>query len=149
MTSDRLARIVRVKKLMEQARSTELAESQASLDGAADSLRQTHEELYALDVQQTENRPTAAQLKAAAAYQGHLELRAVDELAEVAHQRQRVDEDRDRVREVWQERRLLEGVQDRLVQKEREELESAERRVVDEMALNAHIRGPADEGGKG
>lgn len=148
MTSNRLARIVRVKKLVEQARSTELAESQASLDDANDSLRRTHEELEALDDQQTANSPTADQLQAAAVYQGHLERRAVEEQEEISHQTHRVEEDRERVKEVWQERRLLEGVQERLIERERQEAESADRRATDEIALNAHVRGTSDDGGK-
>jgi flagellar export protein FliJ len=148
MTSNRLARIVRVKKLVEQARSTELAQSQNVLDRAADSLRQTHEDLQALDDAQTANTPTADQLQAAAAYQGHLERQEGEVRDEVVVATNQVEEDRDRVEEVWRERRLLEDFQDRLIERERLEADSAERRVADDMALNAHIRAGQAEGDK-
>lgn len=140
MTSDRLSRIVRVKKLMEQARSTELAQSQGVLNEASDSLRQTHEDLRGLDDAQTAHAPTADQLQAAAGYQVHLERREVTVRGEVVVATRQVDEDRDRVEEVWRERRLLEDFQERLEERERFEADSAERRVADDMALNAHIR---------
>jgi len=148
MTSDRLSRIVRVKKLVEQARSTELAQSQNVLDQAADNLRQTHEDLQALDDAQTANTPTADQLQAAAAYQGHLERKAGEVRDEVVVAESQVEEDRERVEEVWRERRLLEDFQDRLVERERLEADSAERKVADDMALNAHIRAGLAEGDK-
>jgi len=148
MTSNRLSRIVRVKKLVEQARSTELAESQNTLTEAADALRQTHEDLQALNEAQTENTPTADQLQAAAAYQGHLEQRSVEVRDEVVVAKKQVEEDRERVEEVWRERRLLEDFQDRLVERERLEADSAERRIADDMALNAHIRAGLTQGEK-
>jgi len=148
MTSNRLSRIVRVKKLVEQARSTELAESQNVLDEASDSLRQTHEDLRALDDAQTAHTPTADQLQAAAAYQGHLERREGEVREEVVVATHQVEEDRDRVEEVWRERRLLEDFKDRLVERERLEADSAERRVADDMALNAHIRAGLAKGEK-
>jgi flagellar export protein FliJ len=148
MTSRRLARIVRVKKLVEQTRSTELAESQTVLDRAADDLRQTHEELQALNEAQTENTPTADQLQAAAAYQGHLERHAVEALDQVVVAKQQVEEDREKVAEIWRERRLLEDFQERLVERERLEADSEARRVADDMALNAHIRAGLPQGEK-
>ena len=140
MTSKKLARIVRVKKLMEQARSAELAERQAVLSSAAMNLRQTHEDLRSLDDAQTEVRPSAEQLQAAAAYQGHLERRAVEVQEEVVVAKQQVEEGRGLVEEVWRERRVLEDFQERLIERERAEMDTAERRIADDMALNAHIR---------
>ena len=148
MTSDRLSRIVRVKKLMEQARSTELAQSQSVLDEVSDSLRRTHEDLQALDEAQTAHTPTAEQLQAAAAYQVHLEHREVTVRGEVVVASQQVEEDRDRVEEVWRERRLLEDFQERVEERERLEADSAERRVADDMAINAHIRAGLAQGDK-
>ena len=148
MTSNRLKRIVRVKKLVEQARSTELAQSQNVLDEAADSLRQTHEDLQALDEAQTAHTPTSDQLQAAAAYQGHLERREATVSDEVVVATQQVEDDRERVEEVWRERRLLEDFQDRLIERERLEADSADRRVADDLAINAHIRAGRAQGDK-
>ena len=147
MTSNRLSRIVRVKKLVEQARATELSERQASLDEATDSLRRTHDELEALDQQQTVNNPTPGELKAAAAYQEHLEHRAESQRDDVVEQQRQVEEDRDQVRELWQERRLLEGVQDRLVERERVEEQKSESRTSDARAINSHSRRRQGNGG--
>jgi len=61
---------------------------------------------------------------------------------------QQVEEDRDRVEEVWRERRLLEDFQERVEERERLEADSAERRVADDMAINAHIRAGLAQGDK-
>ena len=84
--------------------------------------------------------PSADQLQAAAAYQGHLERQAVVVQEEVVEAKRQVEEDRGRVEEVWRERRVLEDFQDRLIERERAEVNSAERKIADDMALNAHIR---------
>ena len=107
MTSKKLARIVRVKKLMEQARSAELAERQAVLSSAATSLRQTHEDLRSLDDAQTKSGRVPSSSKRPRPTRGTLSARCRSQ-EEVVVAEQQVEEGRGLVEEVWRERRVLE-----------------------------------------
>lgn len=140
MSLKRLARLVRVRKLVEQAKSAELAEHQSSLSAARQALDDTQEELCAVDFQQRLSAPTAEQLTMAAAYQGRLEKQAAEQIDDVVECARSVEAGRSAVREVWQERRLMEEVHDRASERERAEAESVDRRKQDDLALGAFAR---------
>ena len=140
MSVKRLARLVRVRKLVEQSKSSELVERQTLLSDARKALDDTQEELCAVDFQQRLSSPTAEQLEMAAVYQGHLEQEAARQVDQVVERARSVEEGRNEVREVWRERRLMEEVHDRASEKERAEAESVDRRKQDDLALGAFAR---------
>ena len=62
MTSQRLARLVRLRKLVEQSAAAELAERQRSLDDAHDDLDATQREMEQVDQLVEEGQPSAQEL---------------------------------------------------------------------------------------
>ena len=144
MTSQRLARLVRLRKLVEQSAAAELAERQRTLDEARDELDATQREMEQVDHLVEEGQPSAQELVVASTYQGHLSKKARKQEDVIVDQRVRVDEGRDEVREAWRERRLMEGVHDRAAVQEQTVAETSERKANEAIALNIYNR--AQEG---
>ena len=145
MTSQRLARLVRLRKLVEQSAAAELAERQRSLDDAHDDLDATQREMEQVDQLVEEGQPSAQELMVASRYQGHLSKQARKQEDVLVDQRVRVDEGRDEVREAWRERRLMEGVHDRAAAEEQTVAETSERKANEAIALNIYNRAKEGE----
>jgi flagellar export protein FliJ len=145
MTSERLARLVRIRKLVEQSRAQELADSQRSLDEAAGEADATRDELDQLDESVAVANPTASELQAASRYQGHLQKRLQGQAQVVQERAAEVDAGRDEVREAWRERRLMEGVHERAAAEESAEAETSERKANEAIALSIYTRRTVEE----
>lgn len=145
MTSQRLARLVRLRKLVEQTAAAELAERQRGLDRAQDELEATERELEQIDELVEESEPSAHDLVIANRYQGHLQKRARQQLGVLTNREVQVDEGRDDVREAWRERRLMEGVHERAAAEELAQVETTERKANEAIALNIYNRAQEDE----
>ena len=146
MTSQRLGRLVRLKKLVEQSRAAELAEEQATLGQAEGELRQTRAEAMAADHALARADVTADQLAMASAWQDQLGQRAVQQEQVVDEASRRVAEQAEVVQVAWRERRLMEGVHGRAVDREVAADEYAERKQNDAIALRGYGRTGGDEG---
>ena len=145
MTSKRLARLVRLRKLVEQSAAAELAERQRELDEAQQELDATWREMDQVDQLVEEGQPSAHDLVVAQRYQGHLQKRARKQQSTVTSQEQVVSEGRDEVREAWRERRLMEGVHDRAAAEEQAQAETSERKAHEAIALNIYTRAQEKE----
>jgi flagellar export protein FliJ len=140
MTSKRLGRLVRLKKLVEQSRAAELAEEQATLGQAEDALAQTRAEAAAADVALVRSDATADELAMASAWQNQLGKKAKKQSEAVAEAEVRVADHTEGVQLAWRERRLLEGVHERAVDREIADDESKERKRNDDIALRTYGR---------
>ena len=145
MTSQRLARLVRLRKLVEQSTAAELAERQRLLDDAEGVLDATQKEMEQVDQLVEQGQPNAQELLVASRYQGHLQKKARQQQNVIADQRVKVDEGRDDVREAWRERRLMEGVHDRAAAEEQTVAETSERKANEAIALNIYNRSQEGE----
>ena len=135
-----------LKKLVEQSRAAELAESQRSLDEAQQQLDGHRDELDELDRQaSTSGEQTAHELVVASRYEGHLQKRIQRAQLNVETRSSEVDDSRSTVQEAWRERRLLEGVHDRVAASETAAEESSERREYDAIALSIYTRNNGGE----
>lgn len=140
MTSKRLGRLVRLKKLAEQAAAVELAEEKATLDQAEVALQQTRAEAAAADRAVGRSDVTADELAMASAWQNQLGQRAKEQRVTVAEAEERVAERAVDVQSAWRDRRLLEGVHGRAVEREVAADMDAERKTNDAIALGRYGR---------
>jgi|GEM_PF-3637202 len=138
MTSKRLARLVRLKQLAEQARATELASERQSLADAHQDLAETHARMDAHgDVQGV---VTATQLSQIADYQAHLAVQARSQTQVIAGQARLVQTAEVAVQHAWSERRSMESAQDRAADREDAEERRLEQLEMAEIALNRSRR---------
>ncbi len=145
MTSKRLARLVRLRKLVEQSAAAELSERQRELDEAQEELDSTWREMEQVDQLVEEGQPSAQELVVASRYQGHLQKRARHQQEVVTSSEQQVAEGRDDVREAWRERRLMEGVHERAAAEEQAQAETSERKAHEAIALSIYNRAQEKE----
>ena len=140
MTSKRLGRLVRLKKLKEQVAAAELAEEQQTLGQAEDELQRLRAEAEAADFAVVRPDVSPSELAMASAWQDQLGRRAAQQQGVVAVAEERVAERTGEVQEAWRDRRLLEGVHGRAVERETAADEGAERRRNDDIALRTYGR---------
>ena len=140
MTSKRLGRLVRLKKLAEQAAAAELAGEQQTLGQAETALQQTQDEAAAAERAIARADVTADELAMASAWQDQLGKRARKQEATVAEVEERVAERAEEVQSAWRDRRLLEGVHGRAVERETAADMDAERKSNDAIALGRYGR---------
>lgn len=140
MTSKRLARLVRLKKLAEQAEAAELAEQRRSLTEAKGRLDDVHR---AMDEAEASLDPgaTASELVQVAAYRDHLSEKAKQQRAEVAKKAISVRTQEAEVKSAWQDRRLLEGVHGRAVEREAVEAAGKAHKAMEAIALSRYGKG--------
>ncbi len=139
MTSKRLARLVRLKKLAEEARATELAERRAALGVAEDDLARTRRAAETSDAALAVG-ASGAEVMALASYQEDLARQMQDQRAEIARRTEVVRDGEDAVREAWSSRRSLQSAQERAEAREDDAARAQERRELDELALNRRGR---------
>ncbi len=140
MTSRRLGRLVRLKKLMEQSRAADLAQEQAALGAAEADLRATHAEADALDTALAGSEASADDLMMAAAWQAQLARKADSQRQQIAAVASRVEERTGEVQTAWKERRLMQGMHERAVSREVAAEAGAENKTNEALALNAYGR---------
>ena len=140
MTSKRLARLVRLKKLAEQAQAVELEEQRRALDEAKGRLSAVHDAMDAAEGS-LEAGSSAADLVQVAAYRDHLSEQAKQSRAEVAQKAASVRDQEGEVRSAWQDRRLLEGVHGRAVEREAVETNAKDHKAMEAIALSRYGRG--------
>ena len=142
MTSKRLQRLVHLKRLVEQSRAAELRRKQQDLEDAQRAAQATADALRTLDETLDEDGGTATPegLLLVHGYQQHLARTLQQQQEEAARTADGVEEEQGRVREAWQERRVMENVRDRAQEKESEAELSSERKTSDSLALQAYRR---------
>lgn len=140
MTSTRLHRLVRLRKLVEDVKARELDERRTALVRAEARLDETRQEIVGLDRLAARPSGSVHELLMVAGYQGHLEKQAASQTVVVSEREASVEEGRVVVRDAWQERRLMENLHLRAVETEAEETDRAERRTIDALALTGFIR---------
>lgn len=142
MRSRRLARLVRLKKLTEQARATELAEQRGELAVAEGALAATHEAMQATDAS-VPGVVTGTELMALSEYQEALVLQAAQQRVVISEQEEAVRLREEAVRSAWIDRRSMQGVQERAVERERADEARKERMTMEELTLS--LRGHRGE----
>lgn len=140
MTSKRLARLVRLKKLAEQAQAAELADQRRSLDEAKGRLKDVHDAMDAAEAT-LDSGATASELVQVAAYRDHLSEEAKHRRADVAKQMKSVRAQEAEVKSAWQDRRLLEGVHGRAVEREAVEAAAKGHKAMEAIALSRYGKG--------
>ncbi len=140
MTSKRLSRLVRLKKLAERQKAADLAAEQRRLDDAKASADATRAEIDALQERKESTDVSPAELVAANRWQGHLARKLQREEDAVVEQAAEVDSTRDDVQAAWRERRLLEGMHERAADAEAAEAEAGERKEYEAIALSVYSR---------
>ena len=146
MTSKRLARLVRLKKLVEETKVTELADKRRSLDAAAHDLDCTDEEIERLHESKLPE-PTAQDLQVAARYQRHLAVRRDVQQKVVVERETEVERSREVVQDACRDRRLFEGLHERASTLEEEEHIAEERRELEAIGLSTYVRRSDKTGG--
>ncbi len=140
MTSRRLGRLVRLKKLMEQSRAADLAQEQAALGAAEADLQATHAQADALESALEGTEATADDLMMASAWQAELASRAESQREQIAQGAGRVEERTGEVQEAWKERRLMQGIHERAVSREVAVETGTENKQNEALALAAYGR---------
>lgn len=142
MTSQRLARLVRLKKLAEQARATELIQQRGELKTAEGALAATHEAMQAADAA-VPGVVTGSELMALSEYQEALVTRAARQRVVISEQEEAVRLREEAVRSAWIDRRSMQSVQERAVERERADEARKERKTMEELTLS--LRGHRGE----
>jgi flagellar biosynthesis chaperone FliJ len=138
MTSKRLARLVRLKELAEQARATELLEQRQSLSRAEADLAYTQGQMDS--VGHTGGVMTGSELTVISDYREHLNHRAQLESQVIRKRTSDVREAEGAVFKAWGERRSMQSVHDRAASREELEERRLEQLEMEEMALNRSRR---------
>jgi len=140
VTAKRLARLVRLKKLVERQKAADLATEQRRLADAEAKVVATENALEALsEVTETVD-VSADELLSADRWKGHLARKLQSEVGTVAERATEVDSVRAGVREAWRERRLMEGMHGRAATAEAEEADAGERKEYEAIALSVYTR---------
>lgn len=133
MTSNRLARLVRIKHLAEQARVTELAERKQSLEAARSELAEAEARLDAVDASVDHSDPSS--MLFASAFRDHLAGEIQQQESVVRQRVESVQTAEGSVREAWTDRRQLETARDNAVEREAQEETRREHLRMEELAL--------------
>lgn len=140
MNSQRLQRLVRLRKLVEDVESRELDSRRKGLAVAEAALDETHKSLSEIDAARSQVVRTPGDLVMVSQYEAHLARIAVQQKGVIVEREAEVETQRTVVQQAWQERRLMENVHGRAVTVEREERETVERRFLDAIALDGFAR---------
>ena len=138
MTSKRIQRLVRIKKLVEDGHARELFDRQEGLRSAREREAITRSHLVQLDATAAQLQGSAADLRLVAEYEASLLSKVEAEGKVVLEREVHVEAGRERVTEAWRDRRLMETVQNRVVLSETDQRERGERKVLDAIALDAY-----------
>ena len=143
MKSRRLGRLVRLKKLVEQVHAVELDQRRRSLNEAEDELDETLTRLDALGDRLVD--PTAEELVRASHFEEHLSAQAELQRGTIVEREDHVSEGVGRVKAAWQDRRLLQHMEE--MAREREAFEHQVRtwKGQDDNALASHSRSRTHE----
>jgi len=133
MKSKRLARLVRLRKLVEQSHAADLQGKKNSLQAAEDELAQTLSRLE--EVQDEPGTGSVVEMLWRSSFGEHLKDVAEQRRDLVGVHKQVVAEGEEIVREAWQRRRLVQHLQERAEQREFEEEKSKDYREQDDMSL--------------
>jgi len=133
MKSKRLARLVRLRKLVEQSHAADLQGKKNSLQAAEDDLAQTLSRLE--QVQGDAGSGSVVEMLWRSSFEEHLGDVVEQRRDLVGLRQQVVAEGEEVVREAWQRRRLVQHLQERAEQREFEEAKSKDYREQDEMSL--------------
>jgi len=144
MKSRRLARLVRLRRLVEQSHATDLQARKRSLEAAQVDLTRTLEQIE--EVQDKPASSTVVEMLWRNSFEEHLEGEAEEQRGEVDVRELVVSEGEEIVKEAWQRRRLLQHLQERAEHREFEEAKSKSYREMDDMSL---MRGHHDDRGEG
>ncbi len=142
MTSKRLARLVRLKRLMERSHLSELQRRRAELESAEQQLQDTKERLHSAP---TGSRESVADLEQEARYREHLAEQADVQRDTVTDCSEEVNSGEVKVRGAWTERRLFEHIHGRAALREAEDMRRQDWRANDAVALNSYARKQADQ----
>lgn len=140
MTSKRLARLVRLKKLVERQKVADLVAEERRLSDAAAEVEATRGEIEALHERVETQDVSADEMLAASRWKGHLARKLQKRRGAVVEQAAQVDSVRDGVKEAWRERRLMEGMKERAASVEAEEAATGERKEYEAIALSVYSR---------
>ncbi len=143
MKSKRLARLVRLRKLVEQSHAADLQGKKSSLQAAEDDLAETLSRIQ--EVQDQAGTSSAVEMLWRASFEQHLDGEADQRRDLIGLHKQVVAEGEEIVREAWQRRRLVQHLQERAEQREFEEEKSKNYREMDDMSL---MRGNRERGGQ-
>ena len=140
MTSDRLRRVVRIRKLMENSRAVELGRSQTQLREARRELDEAGQRLNAHDedVQSIVFDPLLEE--SAIRYRERLAEGERSQARDVAQQVDLVASTRRSVEVAHRDRRLMEGLHDRVRARELQSMAEREAKTHDAQALSSHVR---------
>jgi len=138
VNSKRLKRLVRLRELVEKTHVTELEDRKQSLDEAEHLLSMTYERMEALD--EDHSATSADELIRIVRFQAHLEEQAAQQKDEISDREAAVLEGLEIVRRAWQDRRLLQHLQDHAVAREVEESQKQRWKAQDALALNSYAQ---------
>ena len=133
MKSRRLARLVRLRKLVEQSHATELQSRKRSLEEAEEDLSQLLGRIE--ESQENRSSSSAAEMLWRSSFEERLEEEAEEQRGEIGTREQVVAEGEEIVRQAWQRRRLMQHLQERAEQREFDEEKSKQYREMDDMSL--------------
>ena len=133
MKSRRLARLVRLRKLVEQSHAAELQSRKRSLEEAEEDLSQLLGRIE--ESQEKRASSSAAEMLWRSSFEEHLEEEAEEQRGEIGLREQVVAEGEEVVRQAWQRRRLMQHLQERAEQREFDEEKSKQYREMDDMSL--------------
>tara|TARA_B100000029_G_scaffold493970_1_gene557095 strand:+ start:429 stop:872 length:444 start_codon:yes stop_codon:yes gene_type:complete len=136
--SKRLKRLVRLRELVEKSHVTELEERRRSLDEAEHLLAVTYERMTALDEDETAS--SADELMRVARFQTHLEQQAAQQKDEISDREAAVMEGLEIVRRAWQDRRLLQHMQDNAEARETHDAQKRLWKEQDALAINSYAQ---------
>ncbi|MCP4869512.1 MAG: hypothetical protein GY898_12430 [Proteobacteria bacterium] len=140
MTSKRLERLVRLKKLVERQKAADLVAEERRLSDATAQAEATQAEIDAVDEGTGTQDVSAEDMLAANRWRGHLARKLQKDQGAVVEQAAQVSNVRTDVQEAWRERRLMEGMKDRAVTAEAEEAAVGERKEYEAIALSVYSR---------
>ena len=133
MKSKRLARLVRLRKLVEQSHAADLQGKKSLLQAAEDELAQTLSRIEG--VQDETGTGSVVEMLWRSSFEEHLGDVADQNRDLVGLHKQVVAEGEEVVREAWQRRRLVQHLQERAEHREFEEEKSKGYREQDDMSL--------------
>ena len=142
MTSQRLARLLRLKRLAEDAQARELQLRKEALDEAAAEVKQLDEQIASMRGPQEANH-SAVDLLMLSQYREHVGRTKDARKATLPDLHREVEGARDELMDAWRERRAYDDALHRSQARERAERQMAESRQRDEDAMRKH--GPSEE----
>jgi len=140
VTSKRLKRILRVRKLIETTRAADLAQSRSDLDAARRELDDAGKRLDAHDEAVGKMNLDPALEDSATLYRKRLAEGRRESATEVEQQVDLVEEHRAEVESAYRGRRLMENLHDRVRARELQSEAGAEAKSQDALAIAAYSR---------